>query len=127
MSYYEVGPAQTGIGYAPAIAAILGPVVEGGAAAYGVYTSGKQGKAELRQRRREYQGQQELQRKAPESQREQFALAQQAAIQQEQIKAAYGGRNWPYIMAAIGIAALALISIAAVTKRKRKRKAKKKR
>lgn len=133
MSMYEVSPPvgagngrgygqPSGLGYAQVIGAILGPLVEGGAAVYGTYTQSKQSRKELRQRRAEVQTQAELQRAALEAQERQFELAQQAAIQQAQISRARAAQTAPYITAAVGFAALGLISYAALSGGKKKKK-----
>jgi multidrug efflux pump subunit AcrA (membrane-fusion protein) len=112
----------SGLGYAAAVAAILGPLVEGGAAIYGTTVQQKQAKSELRQRKVEFAGQQELQKQAIEAQKAQFSLAQRAAIQQAQINRAYTQRAMPFVVAAVGLAVLGLVSTAAVkSKRGRSR------
>lgn len=108
--------------WAEAVAAILGPLVEGGVSAYGVYSGNKAQKDELRSRRQEVLVQQQAQQEAQKSQERQFLLAQQGAVQQAQIASATSQRNWPYITAAIGLGALALITVGGVKYAQSRRK-----
>lgn len=109
------GRAGPGLGNAAAIVgSILGPLVEGGAAAYGVYAQSKQGKDELKQRKREFEVQQQLQREALEAQQKQFVLAQQAAIRQAELAQAYAASNWPTILGIVAIGAGALVLLGVV-------------
>lgn len=127
MSYYEVSRAPgSGLGYAQVISAILGPLVEGGAAAYGTYAGSKQAKAELRARKQEFELAQQAEARALKVQQRQFELAQRAAIQQAQIERVSQAQRLPYVTAAIGLGALALVAVAALKGPKR-RPAKKKR
>lgn len=126
MAYYEVVARQaprvvqggrgrgSGLGWVEAIAAILGPIVEGGASIYATTIQQKQAKGELKQRKAEYQGQQAEEAAARAAQERQYVLAQQGAIQQAQIARAYAERNWPYIVAAVGLGALAIITVVGV-------------
>jgi hypothetical protein len=54
-------------------------------------------------------------------------LAQQGAIQQAQIARAYAERNWPYIVAAVGLGALAIITVVGVRAASKRATARKKR
>ena len=132
MSMYEIsaprgysngrGYAQSGLGYAQVVAAILGPLVEGGASIYSTAAGAKTSKAELKQRKVEFAGQQELNKQALEAQQRQFSLAQRAAIQQAQIAQASAERNAPYIVAVVGLAVLGFISASALKPKKKKKK-----
>ncbi len=116
---HELGR-SSGLGFVEAIAAFLGPLVEGGAAAYGIHASSKTARKELRQRRRELEAQRELAKKQIEAQERAHVRSQQAAIQQAQIARARSARSAPYILGGVALGVLGLVALG-VTRTGRKR------
>jgi len=115
-------PKRSGLGYVQAIAAILGPLVEGGVGVFAVQQQGKQAKAELKQRKRELGVQQKIAMQQLRAQERTHALAQQASIQQARIAQVRAAKAGPFVVGAIGLG-VAGIALAAILKpRKRRRK-----
>ena len=121
---YARPPAQSGLGYAQVISAILGPLVEGGVATYAISQQSKQSKTELKQRQRELIVQQKLAVQQLAAQERTHAIAQQAAIQQAQIAQARAAKAAPFVVGAVGlgVAGLVLATLLRSPKKKRKRK-----
>jgi hypothetical protein len=95
------------LGYAQAIAAIVGPIVGGGADAYRTYSDSKQNRKELKQRQREFQALIPVY----ERQQKQASLDTIAQVRQQQIVSGYQATYAPYLVQAVALGALALVAI----------------
>lgn len=103
-----IGAMQTGSHYADVIAAVLGPLVQGGASIYGTYADSEQNKKELKQREREFQAM----LPAWERAQKQSALETVAEVRRAQIAGGYQAVYAPYILAAVVVGGLTLAAIA---------------
>ena len=107
-------PQSPGLGYADIIAAIIGPLAQGGADIYGTTVEAKLAKKELKQRQQEAAAQQEFDREQLKAQERQRALDQTLSIRQAQIRSAQLAQYMPYVLPAVGILALAVVTAVVV-------------
>lgn len=87
-----------GLGQAEVVAAILGPLVTGGADVYRTHEEGKYAEAELEQRQKEFEAKSKLQQEQLKAQQRAAIMARHAAIQQSAIRTAWLQRNMPLII-----------------------------
>lgn len=102
-------PPPQGMGQiAEVVTGIIGPVAGAGASIYATHEGSKISEKELKQREKEFAAMQELQREQLAAQERAQALAQQASLQQAQIKA-YTGTSWmPYVLGGVAVLGLAV-------------------
>ena len=100
-------PAQQGLGQgfeiASIITGILGPVAQAGTDIYRTREEGKIAKKELQQRGVEFAQLQELQRLQLEAQERLSRLAQEAAIQQSQLRTSAFQQTAPYVAGGVAL------------------------
>ena len=109
---YGAPRSSSGIGnYAAAIAAIVGPLVQGGADVTQTIFEGRQNKAELKQRGREFEAMAPILREQARSAERQNALANIAALRQQQIRSSAASAYAPYVLGAFVAGGIALVLI----------------
>ena len=105
-----------GLGQAEIIAAILGPVVTGGADIYRTSEESKLSKSELKRRAIEFAQMSQFQKERAEAADQARLVAQHLDMQQRALRGAWWERNLPLIAGAAVLVALAVT--AATTKRR---------
>ena len=99
-----------GLGQAEIVAAILGPLVTGGADIYRTSEEGKFSKDQLKQRQREFEASAKFQQEQFEAEERARIMGRHAAVQQSAIRSAWLQQNMPLIIGgglliALGLAA----------------------
>lgn len=92
-----------GAAIASVITGIIGPLASAGTDIFRTREEGKIAKKELKQRGVEFAQLQELQKLQLEAQERQQRLAQQAAIQQSQLRAATFQQTAPYVVGGVAL------------------------
>ena len=105
-----------GLGQAEIVAAILGPVVTGGADIYRTHQEGKISKEELKQRQREFVELSRLQQEQLEARERSDIVRRHSDLQQRALSSAWWQRNLPLF---IGGGLLITLAIAAATRGRR--------
>jgi hypothetical protein len=105
-----------GLGQAEIVAAILGPVVSGGADIYRTHEESKLSKEELEQRQKEFEAMSKLQQRQLEAAQRAQLLQQHQAMQQQVLRQAWWQRNLPLI--AGGTVVVALLIAAGIRRRR---------
>jgi len=109
-----------GLGQAEVIAALVGPLVQGGADIYRTVEESKAAKKELKARQQEALIAQTTERERLAALERQSALATAAAIRQSQASQAFWAQYMPYIFGGVGLLALSFVAVSAVKARKKK-------
>jgi hypothetical protein len=118
----------SGLGYADIIAAILGPVVQGGASAYQTYSESEASADELKQRQKEFSSltkAEQEKRKAAERAaivQQQLAAKQQQqmhslSLQRSAMRGAWWQQNLPLVIGGVVLVSLGVAAIATRKKR----------
>ncbi len=105
-----------GLGQAEIVAAILGPVVTGGADIYRTSQESKLRKKELKYQAAEFVERSKFQREQLEAHERAQIIARHSATQQAALRSAWWDRNLPLV---VGGGALIALGLAAVATRKR--------
>jgi len=100
-----------GLGQAGVIAAILGPVVSGGADAFRTYEESRLSKKELKQRQLEFAQMSKLKRDMAEAQSRNALMAQQISLQKSSMRGAWWQQNLPLIAGGVVLVALAVAAV----------------
>jgi len=101
-------PAQSGLGYAQVVSAILGPLVTGGADIYRTSQESKISKDELKQRRREFEAQAQLAQETLEAQERAQLIATHVTLQQKAASQAWWSQNMPMIVGGVVLLGLGI-------------------
>jgi len=109
-----------GLGQGEVIAALVGPLVQGGADIFRTIEESKASKKELKARQQEALIAQTTERERLAALERQGALATAAAIRQSQASQAFWAQYMPYIFGGVGLLALSFVAVSAVKARKKK-------
>ena len=116
-----------GLGQADFIAALIGPLVSGGASVYQTYSESESGADELKQRQREFTALSEAEQAKTKAATQSALVAQQLAIRRQaaeydltlrrsEMRGAWWQQNLPWV---IGGGVLVALAVTAVATRKR--------
>ena len=118
-NYLEINPlvksrSHGGIGQFEILASLVSPLAQAGADVFQSYNEGKQSKAELKQRQREFQTYSTIYQQQMASHEKREAIAQVVAAQQAKLRARYQSEWLPYVTGVVVIGGLVLVALASL-------------
>lgn len=105
---------MSSLGYADIVAALVGPLVQGGASVYATHEEAKLGKKELKQREQEFAEIAKLQEAQLKAQERLTALSTQASLRKSLMQQTFLQQNLPWVVGGIAILGLAVVTAAAL-------------